>query len=277
MTGIVQLPPVVVDENDIIVGASCRPRRRGAHGVVYYAWQGLRLEHGARDVDRADRRAAHEPRAQRLPTGHPTLRPDPRPGPAVDPAAGRALALFGLAAAIAAIALGGLGISRLRAALVDGAAHPAALGMTHRNAPWLFAFDAFLAIAAGLVVAALISVVVSPLWPLGSIHVIAPDTGVHADLTVLLGGGGLLLLALLAVASSRPGAPPARGRRTERVRPSQCHRRGRSVGFGSPACSAPTSRSTAGLSAVGSGAPDDRCGRGVGRGGGRGDRVRRRV
>src|SRR3954468_15229794 len=112
VTGIVKLPPVVVDENDIIAGAVLPPAATAAHTEsIYYAWQGLQLQRGARDVGKLIDALRTNPAINTYPPliqrydqtrvqAQRSIRPQ-----AV------ALALFGLAAAIAALALGGLGIT----------------------------------------------------------------------------------------------------------------------------------------------------------------------
>jgi hypothetical protein len=73
VVGIVKLPPVIVDENDVIEGAVLPPAASKHYvDAFYYAWQGIRLRGRARTrMDRrgaaltalAGRRAAWRPRS----------------------------------------------------------------------------------------------------------------------------------------------------------------------------------------------------------------------
>ena len=122
-------------------------------------------------------------------------------------------------------------------------------------------------------------VAVSPLWPLGSIHVIAPDTGVHADRRCCSVRGGVLLARVArgrgAIGLAHRGRS---GRRAERVRPSKVVAAAEPVGR--PAhrrARRPLRARPRRFAAVGAGARRRLRGRGVDRGGGRGDRVRREL
>jgi putative ABC transport system permease protein len=221
VVGIVRLPPVIVDENDIIEGAVLPPAATRAHlSSFYYAWQGLRLVDGVKGIPRfldslrADTAAKGLPLiTQRYDETRVLAQRSIRPQAV-------ALALFGAAAMIAAIALGGLALSRLVRRWTDERQALRAMGLTRRQLALVFGFDTLVAVAIGIGLAVIVAIAGSPLWPVGTLRAIAPDTGIRADLTVILGAGGAFALALLgvsAVAAWRgAGAPAARAGRARR-------------------------------------------------------------
>ena len=222
VVGIVKLPPVIVDENNIIEGAVLPPAATRAHlASLSYAWQGIRLVDGERGIGSFLDSLRSNPTVNSLPPV--TQRYDETRVQAqrsIRPQA-VALALFGLAAAIVALALGGLGVSRLSRRWSREQLALRALGMTRLQRASTFGLDSAIATAVGMALALAFSIAVSPLWPLGTVHEIAPHTGLHADLTVLLGAGSVLTAALFTIAAvsawrtaNDRGARGARARRS---------------------------------------------------------------
>ena len=160
------------------------------------------------------------------------------------------MVVFGGAAALAALALGGFGISRVIRRWSSAQFAFRAVGLTHRQRAIVVGLDAAVAVGIGVVVAIALAVALSPLWPLGQLRDIAPDTGINVDVTIVVGaasGFALVLLAMSAVAawrasSSSPRAGSGAAPRGSSIPPggSVCR---------SPAYSAPTSRLTRGRTA----------------------------
>ncbi len=202
IVGIVKLPPVVVDENDIIEGAVLPPAATRADiDALAYSWQGIRLVDGAQGISKFLETLRTNPTVNSLPPV--TQRYDETRVQAqrsIRPEA-VALALFGLAAAVAVLALGGLATARLSRRWSTERLALRALGMTHRQRASVFGLDSALAVTVGMVLAIVLAILLSPLWPIGAVREIAPDAHLHADLTVLLCAGGLLASALLAISA----------------------------------------------------------------------------
>lgn len=214
VVGIVSLPPVIVDEFDIIDGAILPPdATKKRLDALQYAFQGVRLADGTAGIDPFARVLGDDPavNAAQLPAA--IQRSDETRAKvqrSVRPQA-LALALFGAAAALAALALGFLTVSRVIARWSADAGVLRALGLTHRQVTATAAADAVLAVLGGSVLAVVVAVALSPLAPVGAVRDIAPSTAVNVDLVVLLGGFAVLATSLIAGAAfigHRLAAPP---------------------------------------------------------------------
>lgn len=197
VVGLVRLPPVLVDENDIIAGSILPPAATRANlDTLVYAWQGLRLDHGVAGIDALVDELVADKVAGRLP---PVIqRYDETRSQvqrAVRPQA-ISLALFGAAALVAAFALGSQSLARLLAPGANDALALRAIGASRRQAALVIGADALLAVAAGALIAVIAAVALSPLAPVGAVRQIAPDTGIEADWTVLLAVGAGMAIVL---------------------------------------------------------------------------------
>ena len=132
-----------------------------------------------------------------------------------------ALAVFGAIAALAALIIAGQVIGRQLRLDAGDLGTLRALGAS----PAVTVGDGlpgiFCAVAAGAVLAAAVTVALSPLGPLGGVREVYPYPGVAFDWTVLGGGAaaftGVLWLAALAMSYRR--APHRAARRAQRTRP----------------------------------------------------------
>ena len=203
IVGIVRLPPVIVDENDIIEGAVLKLAATGAHlDALVYSWQGIRLVDGVHGITRFLETLRTNGTVDSLPAviqrydetrvqAQRSIRPE-----AV------ALALFGVAAAVAALALGGLATGRLSRRWSAGSVWRCARWNARiANDALVFGLDGALAVTLGMGFAIVLTVLLSPLSPIGIVREIAPGRSFHADLTVLLGAGGALASALFAISA----------------------------------------------------------------------------
>lgn len=195
VVGIVRLPPVLVDEYDIIEGAILPPAAtRDRLDAFYYAWQGIRLTDGLDGIKPFLRLLETHPVVSKLP---PVIQRNDETQAKVQRAVrpqALALGLFGLAAATAAIALAAQAAARTVNRWSADAAVLGALGLTRRQIALAAATDAVIAVMGGLALAFVIAVGLSPLAPVGAVRALAPDTGVHVDAAAL--PLGLLVLGL---------------------------------------------------------------------------------
>jgi hypothetical protein len=206
IVGIVELPPVLVDEYDIIQGAVLPPAATAERiDSFYYAWQGLRLEDGIDGIDPFIEQVVNDPTVNHLP---PVLQRSDltraQVQRAVRPQA-IALGLFGAASLVATLALGGQGVGRLVSRWRAPIAPLRAVGMSRRQRILLASLDALVAVGLGGVLAAAVAIGLSPLAPVGAVRRLDPDRGFAVDATVTLGGAALLavLLSVGAVAVAR--------------------------------------------------------------------------
>jgi hypothetical protein len=201
VVGLIRLPPVIVDENDILEGAVVSPAATHAHlGSFYFAWQGIRLDAGVGGIDRFVDQLASDPTVNQIPPvvqRYDITRDQVQRS--VRPQA-MALAVFGAAAAFAALALAGQTVARMIGSWSSDGGALRAAGFARPQLALASALDPAVALVLGTGLAVAVAVALSPRAPVGGVRAIAPDTGVHADLTVLLGGGGAVLGLLLVLA-----------------------------------------------------------------------------
>jgi hypothetical protein len=188
--------------------------RRELHCCVDYIWTGLKLARGAAGVEAVQQ----EIRGR---TNYAIFRVTSVVEDQGDRAArpeSVAAGTFGLIAALATLVLAGQAIRRR---ILAGRAARDVMRSLGATPPALMA-DACLgvlsAIAAGVVLALVVAVAVSPVAPLGQLHRFDPDSGMSFDWTVLGGGAALFVLGLAAVTAALAyGDVSARRRRLEPV------------------------------------------------------------
>jgi hypothetical protein len=214
VTGIVVVPPALVDQFDAFASAVLPPAAtaRFLDGRFGFGWVGIRLARGPAGIPALRRSltalARSYARAHRIPAAD-----VPPPGirrmdviqhqaqQAIAPQA-LALGVFGVLAALAMLVLTGQGIAYLLSRAGPLARILQAHGATRLPATMAIAGlpAAAAAAAAGLAVAG--AVALSPLAPVGEVRRYDPAHGLQADTAVLGGGGVLLLCALLAIAAA---------------------------------------------------------------------------
>jgi hypothetical protein len=145
-----------------------------------------------------------------------------------------ALTAFGLAAGLAALALGALGILRLVAAARGDVRTLRALGLRPASSALVLGIGAVVAAIAGSSGAVALAFALSPLGPVGPVRRVEPDRGLDLDPTVLLFGGGLLVavLALVALVAARQAVAVERIDQEAAARPSRFVTRFAALGFG---------------------------------------------
>lgn len=235
VVGIIELPPVLVDENDIIQGAILPPAATAKRlDSFYYAWQGLRLDDGVDGIPALMNRLESDPSVNTLPPvvqRYDLTRAQVQR--AVRPQA-IALGLFGVAVLLATVALAGQGIAGLVSRWRTPTSQLRALGVSRRSRVLLASLDALLAIGAGSLLACVIAIVASPVAPVGAVRRLEPGTGFHIDATAVIGGALLLTVFLaagavvLAVEATRPTG------RLRQVPPSRLASRAAAAGASAP-------------------------------------------
>jgi ABC-type lipoprotein release transport system permease subunit len=222
VTGIVDAPPVLVDQFDTARTAVLPPAAtaRYTRGQFYFAWVGLRLTRGAAgipafqsEIDRLElelSRSLHNSQVlftiRRMDTVHNSVQQAIRPQAA-------ALAVFGALAALAMLVLVGQGLAQLLNRSTAEIAVLRAVGATRSQAALAVSLDGAVTVIAGVAVAVTGAYLISPLAPVGAVHRFDPARGFEADPLVLAGGGavlGIVLLGLLAGLAWRAVSPAVR-------------------------------------------------------------------
>jgi hypothetical protein len=229
VTGIVDVPPVLVDQFDTAPTAVLPPAATARYidGQFGFIWVGLRLTRGAAGIpalqseldslERALSRTLHLPQTvfsiRRMDTVHNGVQQAIRPQAA-------ALAVFGVLAALAMLVLVGQGVAQLLSRSAAEISVLRAVGATRSQAALAAGLDGAMAVLAGVTAAVAGAYLVSPLAPVGAVRRFDPARGFDADPLVLAGGGAVLaavLLGLLAVLAWRAVRPAGR---VAAVRPS---------------------------------------------------------
>jgi ABC-type lipoprotein release transport system permease subunit len=114
--------------------------------------------------------------------------------------------IFALVAALSTVLI--VAQALVRMVRTDAAEAPelSALGATRTQRSTVAAARAGIAVLAGSVLAALVSVLASPLFPLGLVHRVEPDPGMRVDLAVLVLGSlaiAVLFAAIIVLAARR--------------------------------------------------------------------------
>ena len=242
VTGIVDIPPVLVDQSDEKNSAVLPPGgTRRVLASYEFAWAGVRLDRGAAGIPSLQRHLATLAASlQRL-----VLRRDHLKLPNLTLSINRsdithaqvqqairpqaiALAVFGAITALAMLVLVGQGIAQLLSRSAPGISAARALGATRAQAALAVSLPAAAAILTAMVLAVAGAVLLSPLAPVGPVRRFDPARGFAVD-GLVIGAGSVLLTAvlagLLAVMAARAVRPHA-GRAGQR-RPSPVRRRRR--------------------------------------------------
>lgn len=188
---------VVQDDIDRIYRILATPAltRKELDCCAAYAWVGLRLDRGDRDVA-----AVQGEYGKLLPPGVPQ---EFRVTSAVEGQGERAIrpesvaaGVFGLIAGLAAIVLALQAVRRINAGGRDERKVLRALGASPLAIGLDVCIGASGAIGLGVLLAVGVAVALSPLAPLGQLHRLEPDPGISADWTVLAIGAAFLLVVL---------------------------------------------------------------------------------
>src|ERR1700734_3923622 len=227
VTGIVDIPPVMVDQSDAQEGGVVPPG--ATHQLLPYcvfSWVGVRLDHGTAGIAALQHHLAalattvqrHESAAIRrrlVGLSFAVARSDTTRrevqqaiGPQVV-----ALAVFGAIAALAMLVLAGQGLAQLISRAAQDIAVLRALGGSRAQTALAACLPGVAAILGATILAVAGAVALSPLAPVGQVRQFDPARGVQADGLVVGAGSVLLaviLLAVLAVMGARATRPVTR-------------------------------------------------------------------
>jgi len=207
LVGIVVFPSEVVNDDvdrfptDVLMTPALTSRIAASDAFPYY---GLKLEHGTRDVAKVERDIINLLPPGTVYTFHVTSVVEGQVERASKPEA-IALGVFGAIAALAALIIAGLAISRSLWANGEDLDVLRALGAD----PTTRTVDAILGLLGAVIVGALlavgVAVALSPLAPIGPARQVDPSPGFAVDWTVLGTGIGVLVvgLGLLTVVLAR--------------------------------------------------------------------------
>jgi len=214
VTGIVEAPPALVDQFDEQDGAYVSPAATAKYGrEVSYSWVGLQLVGGSsglpslqNSLTQLSARIGHGYTfaVRKLDTVHHYAQEAVRPQAI-------ALAVFGALAALALLVLVGQGLAQWLQRSADTLRTLRAFGVRPRDAAVAYALGPAVAVFAGLVLAMVGAVALSPLAPLEPVRQFDPVRGAQFDTTVLLGSAlilGLTLVGILTRMSWRQARPP---------------------------------------------------------------------
>jgi ABC-type lipoprotein release transport system permease subunit len=204
VVGIVELPPVLVDQFDQVQGAILPQAATLAalhhRNAVEFSWVALRLDKGSAGIPALQASLARLATKvgggisfaiRSLATVHEQVQEAIRPQAV-------ALAVFGVAALLALLVLVGQSLAQLLDRTTSQLETLRALGLSRARAALTAGLGGAAAVVAGMALAVAGAVALSPLAPVGPVHQVDPARGFRFDLTVLL-GGGLLLTAVLLV------------------------------------------------------------------------------
>ncbi len=207
VVGIVDVPPVLVDQFDQVQTAILPPAATAAASrhlnSVPFSWVGLRLTKGSEGIPalqtRLDQLAARlggglHFAVRQLDTVHRQVQD------AIEPQA-VALGTFGGLVALAMLVLVSQGLRQLLERSASQLELLRALGMTRGEAALAGGMGGAAAVIAGMALAVAGAVALSPLAPVGPVRQFDPQRGVSFDFTVLFGGGLLLTAVLLGFAA----------------------------------------------------------------------------
>lgn len=220
VTGIVDIPPVLVDQSDEQDGGVLPPgATREVLPYYVFSWVGVRLDHGtagigalqhhltslATTVQRQYFAATHQ-RENGLTFAvarQDIVQSEVRQaiGPQVV-----ALAVFGAIAALAMLVLAGQGLAQLISRSAQDISVLRALGGSRAQTALAACLPGVVAILGATILAVAGAIALSPLAPVGQVRQFDPARGVQADGLVLGAGSALvaaILLAVLAVMGAR--------------------------------------------------------------------------
>jgi len=213
VAAIVQVPPALVDDSDVVEGSIFPPgATRQLLPAYWYAWIGLRLAGGTAAIpalqQRLSRLAAGLERQLRQETHQNVIAPSfavnrsdvirGQVQQAIRPEA-VALSVFGAIAALALLVLAGQGLAQMVNRTAPDITVLRALGATRSQAALAAALPGLIPVLGGVVLAVAAAVAVSPLAPVGPVRRYDPDGGFQADGLVLGAGAAILAVALLAL------------------------------------------------------------------------------
>ena len=253
MTGIVNIPPVLIDQVDQQNSAVLPPAAtRQLLAYYQYAWVGVRLDQGiagiprlqhhlaglAKTVQREIFQAIH----QKVPgLSFAISRPDVTRNEvqqAIRPQV-VALTVFGAIAALAMIVLAGQGLAQLLSRSAPDISVVRALGASRAQAALAACLPGAAAILGGMIIAVAGAIALSPLAPVGPVRQFDPARGIQAD-GLVLGAGSVLLAAVLLGLLAVTAARATRRRPAGRERPSVVARGAAAAGL--PAAAVVASR-----------------------------------
>ena len=205
VAAIIELPPLLVDQFDQVAQSVLPPAATAAAlrlpGAVAFSWVGVRVVGGSAGIPAFQETVArfgarvgngYTFGVRRLDTVHQQVQEAIRPQAV-------AVAVLGALAALALLVLVGQALAQQ----LDNAARQAgalrAIGLTRWENAVACGAGGALAVVAGLLLAIVGAVLLSPLAPVGPVRQIDPARGFQLDATVLLGGGLVLAVLLLGV------------------------------------------------------------------------------
>ncbi|MGA2519736.1 MAG: FtsX-like permease family protein [Acidimicrobiales bacterium] len=207
LVGIIEASQQVIQDDDAALGdqlAVVTPAltRRLATCCAYYSYVALQLDGGSRHLAAVASAVGKILPSTSLgpPGGGQTDGPTVAKAQRVARPVSIAFGAFGIIAALAALVIGGLVVSRITRRNAGDVAVLRALGA----GPAMTAADGLVgilgAVVAGAVLAVVVAVALSPLAPVGAVRPVYPDPGIAFDWTVLAAGFGVLVVGLGAVA-----------------------------------------------------------------------------
>ena len=249
VTGIVDIPPVLVDQSDEQDGGVLPPgATRQLLPYYVFSWVGVRLDHGTAGIaalqhhltslaTTVQRHESAAIRQQDVGLSFAVARQDivrsevrQAIGPQVV-----ALAVFGAIAALAMLVLAGQGLAQLMSRAARDISVLRALGGSRAQTALAACLPGVAAVLGATILAVAGAIALSPLAPVGQVRQFDPARGVQADGLVLGAGSVLLaviLLAVLAVMGARATRPVTR---PDRERPSAVARAAAAAGLPAPA------------------------------------------
>jgi len=168
--------------------------RTGAFAAAY----GLQLVHGSRDVPRVEQELANILPSSSSVQPHTAAEAAGRAERAIRPES-IALGVFGLIAALAALAVAGQAIARQLRSSQEDLGVLRALGVGTASAMSDAVLGSLAAVVLGTMLAAGVAVALSPIGPIGPVRPVYPTPGIASDWTVLGVGIGLIIVVLGSV------------------------------------------------------------------------------
>jgi len=220
LTALVEAPPALVDQFDEMNGAFLSPAATSRYErAIAYSWVGIRLDRPTAGLSSFQSSLVHLStqvgqgyafEIRRMGTVHRQVQDAIRPQAV-------ALAVFGGLAALALLVLVGQSLARWLERSAGSLRTLRAFGLTSRQGAMTCALGPTLAVVAGVVLAVLGAVALSPLAPLEPVRKFDPVRGAQFDPAVLVGGAlivGLALLGLLVAMAWRAARPSIESRVT---------------------------------------------------------------
>ena len=217
VSAIVDAPPALVDQFDEMEGAFLSPAATARYArEISYSWVGIRLDRATAGLPSFQSSLTHLStrvghgyafEVRKMGTVHRQVQNAIRPQAV-------ALAVFGGLAALALLVLVSQSLAQWLERSAGSLRTLRALGLTRRDAAMTCALGPALAVAAGLLLAVVGAVALSPLAPLEPVRHFDPVRGVQFDPAVLVGGAlilGVVLAGLLATMAWRRARPHLEG------------------------------------------------------------------